>query len=63
MTNTTNSLTDSQLAALTSGDGNTLDAAKIPAFRAALVARGYGDTDTADIPEREWNRALDAATA
>ena len=34
----------------------------MPAFRAALVARGYGDTDTADIPEREWNKALDAAT-
>lgn len=54
-------LSDSQLAALTSPDGNPLPANLVPAFRQELITRGYENVDTSEIPERDWLAALDVA--
>lgn len=60
MTNATvNTISASDLCALTSGDGNELPTQYAPAFRSALVAAGFGNTDTSEIPSAAWNAALD----
>lgn len=55
---TPNQLTDSELAALTSGSDNPLPTILGQAFRHALAVRGYAHTDTSEIPEVHWNGAL-----
>lgn len=63
-TPTVSSLTNYQLSDLTSAfPESRLDADQTEAFRDALIARGYGDTDPADVPERVWNKCLDIAEA
>lgn len=61
-TPTVSSLTNYQLSDLTSAfPDSRLDAEQTEAFRDALIARGYGGTATADVPERDWNACLDLA--
>lgn len=58
---TLSALSDSELAALTSGDGSPLPLACVPAFRRLLEEHGYADASTAEIPEAAWLAALDGA--
>lgn len=61
-TPTVSSLTNYQLSDLTSAfPDSRLDAEQTEAFRDALIARGYGGIDPADVPERVWNACLDLA--
>lgn len=55
---TPNQLSDSELAALTSGSGNPLPEWLSCSFRHALAIRGYAETETSEIPEVHWNDAL-----
>ena len=57
------SLSDSQLAERTSGDGNCLPVSRVRALRDALASAGYdGSADASDIPESVWMNALDEAS-
>lgn len=60
---TPSTLSDTALSALTSGDGNPLPVAYVPAFRRLLEEAGLGHTATAEIPEAAWRAALDGALA
>lgn len=60
---TPSTLSDTALAALTSGDGNPLPVTYVPAFRRLLEEAGFGHTATAEIPEAAWLAAIDGALA